>query len=111
MLAFLMKDVVSLATSVYLFKQDLLRVTLADESARHESHEHRARKSPDLVRHDRDFGSGTTPASIEMAEVRARKRSMVGGLVSTHMDKYKRAAPNWSLERAASLDRRPFRFN
>jgi uncharacterized membrane protein YkgB len=40
--AFLMKDVVLLAVSVYLFKQDLLRVTLADESARHEKHEYGA---------------------------------------------------------------------
>jgi pyruvate/2-oxoglutarate dehydrogenase complex dihydrolipoamide dehydrogenase (E3) component len=46
-------------------------------------------KVADFVRHDRDFGSGTAPASIEMAEVRARKRRMVDGLVSTHMDKYK----------------------
>jgi uncharacterized membrane protein YkgB len=40
--AFLIKDVVLLAVSVYLFKQDLLRVTLADESPRYEKHEHRA---------------------------------------------------------------------
>jgi pyruvate/2-oxoglutarate dehydrogenase complex dihydrolipoamide dehydrogenase (E3) component len=46
-------------------------------------------KVADFVRHDRDFGSGTPPASIEMAEVRARKRRMVEGLVSMHMDKYK----------------------
>src|SRR5579864_4235151 len=46
-------------------------------------------KVADFVRHDRDFGSGTTPASIEMAEVRARKRRMVDGLVSMHIDKYK----------------------
>jgi pyruvate/2-oxoglutarate dehydrogenase complex dihydrolipoamide dehydrogenase (E3) component len=46
-------------------------------------------KVADFVRHDRDFGSGTTPASIEMSEVRARKRRMVDGLVSMHMDKYK----------------------
>src|SRR6185437_16644144 len=46
-------------------------------------------KVADFVRHDRDFGSGTAPASIEMAEVRARKRRMVDGLVSMHMDKYK----------------------
>src|SRR5579864_8404241 len=45
-------------------------------------------KVADFVRHDRDFGSGTEPASIEMAEVRARKRRMVDGLVSMHMDKY-----------------------
>lgn len=31
-----------LAVSVYLLKQDLLRVTLARESARHEKHEYRA---------------------------------------------------------------------
>src|SRR5262249_34042784 len=30
-------------------------------------------KVADFIRHDRDFGSGTAPASIEMAEVRARK--------------------------------------
>src|SRR5215467_7677721 len=46
-------------------------------------------KVADFVRHDRDFGSGTPPASIEMAEVRARKRRMVDGLVSMHMDKYR----------------------
>jgi pyruvate/2-oxoglutarate dehydrogenase complex dihydrolipoamide dehydrogenase (E3) component len=46
-------------------------------------------KVADFVRHDRDFGSGTAPASIAMAEVRARKRRMVDGLVSMHMDKYK----------------------
>jgi pyruvate/2-oxoglutarate dehydrogenase complex dihydrolipoamide dehydrogenase (E3) component len=68
-------------------------------------------KVADFVRHDRDFGSGTAPASIEMAEVRARKRRMVDGLVSMHMDKYKASAPNWSSGRAASLDRRPFTFD
>src|SRR5215471_2829104 len=46
-------------------------------------------KVADFVRHDRDFGSGTPLALLEMAEVRARKRRMVDGLVSTHMDKYK----------------------
>src|SRR5580698_4688646 len=46
-------------------------------------------KVADFVRHDRDFGSGTAPASIEMTEVRARKRRMVEGLVSMHLDKYK----------------------
>src|SRR5947209_18022880 len=46
-------------------------------------------KVADFVRHDRDFGSGTVPASIAMAEVRARKRRMVDGLISMHMDKYK----------------------
>jgi len=46
-------------------------------------------KVADFVRHDRDFGSGTAPASLEMAEVRARKRRMVDGLVSMHIDKYK----------------------
>ncbi len=46
-------------------------------------------KVADFVRHDREFGSGTAPATIEMAEVRARKRRMVDGLVSTHMDHYK----------------------
>jgi pyruvate/2-oxoglutarate dehydrogenase complex dihydrolipoamide dehydrogenase (E3) component len=46
-------------------------------------------KVADFVRHDREFGSGTAPASTEMAEVRARKRRMVDGLISMHMDKYK----------------------
>src|SRR5579863_9945537 len=46
-------------------------------------------KVADFVRHDRDFGSGTAPASVDIAEVRARKRQMVDGLVSMHMDKYK----------------------
>ena len=46
------------------------------------------RKGADFVRHDRDFGSGTVPASIEMADVRARKRRMVDGLVGMHMVKY-----------------------
>ena len=46
-------------------------------------------KVADFVRHDREFGSGTAPASVEIAEVRARKRRMVDGLVSMHMDKYK----------------------
>jgi pyruvate/2-oxoglutarate dehydrogenase complex dihydrolipoamide dehydrogenase (E3) component len=46
-------------------------------------------KVADFVRHDRDFGSGTAPARLEMAEVRARKRRMVDGLVSMHIDKYK----------------------
>ncbi len=46
-------------------------------------------KVADLVRHDRDFGSGTAPALTEIPEVRARKRAMVSGLVSMHMDKYK----------------------
>lgn len=46
-------------------------------------------KVADFVRHDRDFGSGTTPATTEIAEVRARKRRMVDGLVSMHIDNYK----------------------
>ena len=46
-------------------------------------------KVADFVRHDRDFGSGTEPASVDISEVRARKRRMVDGLVSMHMDKYK----------------------
>jgi len=35
------------------------------------------------------FGSGTAPASVDIAEVRARKRRMVDSLVSMHLDKYK----------------------
>jgi pyruvate/2-oxoglutarate dehydrogenase complex dihydrolipoamide dehydrogenase (E3) component len=46
-------------------------------------------KVADFVRHDRDFGSGTAPASVDIAEVRARKRRMVNGLVNMHLDKYK----------------------
>ena len=37
-----------------------------------------------------------------MAEVRARKRRMVDGLVSMHMDKYKASGAELVLERAAS---------
>ena len=39
-------------------------------------------KVADFVRHYRDFGTGTAPASIEMAEVMARKRRMVPVLQS-----------------------------
>ena len=46
-------------------------------------------KVADFVRHDRDFGSGTAPASVDVAEVRSRKRRMVDGLVGMHLDKYK----------------------
>src|SRR5579871_4182534 len=46
-------------------------------------------KVADFVRHDRDFGSGTAPASVSIAGVRARKRNMVAGLVDMHLDKYK----------------------
>src|SRR6202051_3891787 len=46
-------------------------------------------KVADFVRHDRDFGSGTAPASIEIAEVRARKRRMGDGLVRMHFDTHK----------------------
>jgi len=46
-------------------------------------------KVADLVRHDSDFGSETGPASVNMTEVRARKRKMVEGLVKMHLDKYK----------------------
>ncbi len=49
--AFLMKDVVLLAVSVYLFKQDLLRATLRGESAGHEKDEHFA--PADLPEHAR----------------------------------------------------------
>lgn len=48
-------------------------------------------KVADFVRHDREFGSGTASASIQMAEVRARKRRMVDGLVNMHIDKYQRS--------------------
>lgn len=40
--AFLMKDLVLLAVSVYLLKQDLIRATPEDESARHGKHAHLA---------------------------------------------------------------------
>ena len=55
----------------------------ADENVIHSA------KVADFVRHDRDFGSGTAPASVDIAEVRARKPRMVDGLVSMHLDKYK----------------------
>jgi hypothetical protein len=35
--AFLMKDVVLLAVSVYVVKQDLIRALAADETARHQA--------------------------------------------------------------------------
>jgi pyruvate/2-oxoglutarate dehydrogenase complex dihydrolipoamide dehydrogenase (E3) component len=58
-------------------------------------------KVADFVRHDRDFGSGTAPTSIEMAEVRARKRRMVDGLISMHMDLYKESGAELVLGEGA----------
>jgi len=46
-------------------------------------------KLADSVRQDRDFGSGNAPASVDIAEVRTRKRRIVDGLVSIHTDEHK----------------------
>src|SRR6516165_6701677 len=45
-------------------------------------------KVADLVRRAAQFGVKTTPAAIDMAAVRQRKRKMVEGLVQLHVDNY-----------------------
>ncbi len=49
----------------------------------------RSAKVADLVRHAADYGVMTGPVTIEMTGVRARKRQMVDGLISLHLEKYK----------------------
>jgi hypothetical protein len=68
-------------------------------------------KVADFVRHDRDFGSCTAPASIEMAEVRLANGGWWMALSACTWTNARQAVPNWSLERAASLDRRRFKFD
>ncbi len=46
-------------------------------------------KVADLASHAEDFGVNTGPVSIDMDQVRNRKRTMVAGLVAMHLDKYK----------------------
>src|SRR5215831_5209391 len=46
-------------------------------------------KVADLVRHADRFGSVTGPTSVDMAKVLARKREMVDGLITMHLDRYK----------------------
>jgi pyruvate/2-oxoglutarate dehydrogenase complex dihydrolipoamide dehydrogenase (E3) component len=48
-------------------------------------------KVADLVRHSAQFGIKTTPATMDMAAVRQRKRKMVEGLVQLHVDNYRAA--------------------
>ena len=47
----------------------------------------------DLVHHAAKFGLVTSPATIDMARVRQRKRDMVDGLVAMHLDKYRASGP------------------
>ena len=42
-----------------------------------------------LVYHARKFGSTASPAPVDMAVVRNRKREMVKGLIAVHLDRYK----------------------
>ncbi len=46
-------------------------------------------KVADLVRHGGDFGVEPEPPPVNMREVRARKRKMVDGEVSFHLDRFK----------------------
>jgi pyruvate/2-oxoglutarate dehydrogenase complex dihydrolipoamide dehydrogenase (E3) component len=45
-------------------------------------------KVADLVHHADRFGVSTSPGTVDMARVRARKREMVDGLVAMHLDLY-----------------------
>jgi pyruvate/2-oxoglutarate dehydrogenase complex dihydrolipoamide dehydrogenase (E3) component len=45
-------------------------------------------KVASLVARHREFGIETGPISIDMAEVYARKRKMVDGIIQVHLDKY-----------------------
>jgi pyruvate/2-oxoglutarate dehydrogenase complex dihydrolipoamide dehydrogenase (E3) component len=49
----------------------------------------RSAKVADLARHAADYGVMTGSVKIEMTGVRARKRQMVDGLISLHLEKYK----------------------
>ena len=46
-------------------------------------------KVADLVRHDAAFGMVTGPGSVDMAAVLRRKREMVDGLTSMHLDRFR----------------------
>src|SRR3954462_7661473 len=43
----------------------------------------------DLLRHAGQFGITTGPVAVDMEQVRQRKRDMVDGLISMHLDRYK----------------------
>jgi len=46
-------------------------------------------KVADLVHHATQFGSVTGPVTVDMAQVRQRKREMVEGLIALHLDLYR----------------------
>src|SRR5262249_15905860 len=46
-------------------------------------------KVANLAQHADRFGSTPSPAPVNMAAVRSRKRAMVSGLVAMHLEKYK----------------------
>src|SRR5688572_21380964 len=46
-------------------------------------------KVADLVRRAAEFGTMTGPGSVDMARVRQRKREMVEGLITLHLDRFK----------------------
>jgi pyruvate/2-oxoglutarate dehydrogenase complex dihydrolipoamide dehydrogenase (E3) component len=46
-------------------------------------------KVADLVHHATQFGSVTGPVTVDMAQVRQRKRAMVEGLIALHLDLYR----------------------
>ncbi len=46
-------------------------------------------KVAELTRRAAEFGIATGPVTIDMAEVRARKRQMVDGLINLHRDRYR----------------------
>lgn len=53
-----------------------------------------------------DFGINCGPVSIDMGAVRSRKRAMVDGLVSMHLEKYKASGAELIMGRAHFLDSR-----
>lgn len=46
-------------------------------------------KVADLARHAGTFGAMTGPVTVDMTKVRERKRGMVAGLISMHLENYK----------------------
>jgi pyruvate/2-oxoglutarate dehydrogenase complex dihydrolipoamide dehydrogenase (E3) component len=46
-------------------------------------------KVADLVHHAAEFGTMTSPGSVDMARVRQRKRDMVEGLIAMHLEHYR----------------------
>ncbi len=51
-------------------------------------------KVADLVGHADRFGMVTGPTTVDMRKVLARKREMVDGLISIHLDNYKASGGN-----------------